>query len=187
MDSPRIIGFGHLARVGKDSAAEVLVRRAGYRRLAFADPLKAVALDVFPTLRERVETWGWDHVKSTDPSVRPMLQRLGAAVRDHVGVDTWLDAAFASTEPGCRYVISDVRFENEAKRILDRGGAVYRIDRPGVAPANDHISELALADWTGWTGVILNDGTLADLEERVLSLVGGPVGVPGAFAAQPSR
>lgn len=191
MDSPRIIGFGHLARVGKDSAAEVLVRRAGYRRLAFADPLKAVALGLFPTLRERVETWGWDRIKTTDPTVRPMLQRLGAAVRDHLGIDTWLDAAMSSMEPGRRYVISDVRFENEAQRILDLGGSVYRIDRPGVLPANDHISELALADWDGWTGVITNDGTSSDLEERVLGLVGvsvgGATGPPGALAAQPSR
>jgi hypothetical protein len=175
--SPHIIGFGHLARVGKDSAAEVLVRRAGYRRLAFADPLKAMTLDVFPTLRDRVETWGWERVKNTDPAVRPILQRLGAAVRDHLGIDTWLDAALASIEPGRRYVISDVRFENEAKRILDLGGAVYRIDRPGVLPANDHVSELELADWDGWTGVIVNDGTLAELEECVLGLVGEPSGL----------
>lgn len=175
---PNVIGFGHLARVGKDSAAEALVRRAGYRRLAFADPLKAVALDVFPTLRERVETWGWDRVKTTDWSVRPMLQRLGLAVRDHLGSDIWLDAALSKMEPGRRYVISDVRFKNEAQRILDIGGVVYRIDRPGVGPANEHISEMELAEWDGWTGVVVNDGTLSELEQRVIVLVGEPLAVP---------
>jgi len=172
-DPPRTVGFGHLARVGKDTAADILVRRARYCRVGFADALKEMALDVFPTLRDRVGTWGWDRVKTTDPGVREMLQRLGVAAREHLGENVWVEAVFSNMDPGGRYVISDVRFPNEAERILAAGGVVYRIDRPGVGPANGHVSEMALAEWDGWTGVIENDGTLADLEGRVLAAVLG--------------
>jgi len=168
---PHIIGFGHLARVGKDTAADIMVSKAGYHRIGFADALKAMALDVDPELRQRVETWGWERIKTGDPAVREFLQRLGVAARDHLGANIWVDAAMMQMEPGGRYVISDVRFPNEAERILAEGGVVYRIDRPGIGPANGHISELALAEWDGWSGVVVNDGDLDDLEKRVLDLV----------------
>jgi len=104
---PRIVGFGHLARVGKDTAADMLIRRAGYRRAAFADALKEMALDVFPDLGEKVRVWGWDRVKTTDPGVREMLQRLGVSAREHLGENVWVEAVFSNMDPDGRYVSSD--------------------------------------------------------------------------------
>lgn len=45
------------------------------------------------------------------------------------------------------WVITDVRFENEAQAIKARGGVIIRIDRPGVKPINAHPSETAMDHW----------------------------------------
>ena len=65
-----------------------------------------------------------------------------------------------------RVVIDDVRFLNEVEMIRRLGGRVIRIDRPGPNE-NTHASENELNDFDGWDGVIVNDGTLEDLAERV--------------------
>ncbi len=47
-------------------------------------------------------------------------------------------------------VVSDMRYRNEAQAIRHRGGVLIRIERPGVGPINDHISEHDLDGWTDW-------------------------------------
>ena len=44
-------------------------------------------------------------------------------------------------------MFTDVRFPNEAQKIKDLGGVVWRIEREGVAPVNSHISEYAILDY----------------------------------------
>ena len=65
-----------------------------------------------------------------------------------------------------RVVIDDVRFPNEVEMIQRLGGKVIRIDRPGPAEST-HASEIELDGFDGWDGVIVNDGTLGELEEKV--------------------
>ena len=62
--------------------------------------------------------------------------------------------------------MTDVRFPNEAQRIKDLGGVVWRVKRPGVGPANYHESETALDDWP-FDAVLENDGNLVDLSLKV--------------------
>ncbi len=56
-----------------------------------------------------------------------------------------LDAKVDTKMPN--WVITDVRFPNEAQAIKEKGGYVIRIDRPGVKPINDHPSETSLDTW----------------------------------------
>lgn len=96
--------------------------------------------------------------------VRDFLQRLGTdAIRDGLHKNAWVNALMADyrTEetkervsdymawvtPPSNWIITDVRFPNEAKAIKDRGGIIVRIDRPGVNPVNAHPSETALDNW----------------------------------------
>lgn len=91
--------------------------------------------------------------------VREFLQLLGTnALRDCLHPNTWVNALFADYHcvpadraPGgwdCdNWIITDVRFPNEAKAIKDRGGIIIRIDRPGTKPINSHVSETFLDDW----------------------------------------
>jgi hypothetical protein len=70
-------------------------------------------------------------------------------------------------------VITDVRFTNEATAILAAGGTVIRVTRPGVQPANDHVSETQLDKSDLIAHTIINDGTVSQLHEKILSVVRG--------------
>jgi hypothetical protein len=168
-----IIGFNGRSRSGKDTAAAVLVNRYGFRRLAFADRLKLAARHIFTLSDDQL--WG---AKKDDPDpfwgMTPgqILQRLGTeCLRHGFADDIWIKALFREVEPGENYVITDVRFPNEASEIERWGGRVFRIERPGLVSLRpDHISERALDDWN-FAGVLVNGGTVEELAEKVRALV----------------
>lgn len=176
-----LIGLAGYARAGKDTVAQILVSEFGYQQIAFADPLKAVLAGVNPPLSscsrlsDSLEH-GWEQAKA-EPEVRMMLQRLGMAARSHIHPDVWVDALFHQIEQAMdndgpsRWVISDVRFPNEAAAVRARGGRMWCVERPGVGPVNDHISESALSAGFHFDQVITNDGTLNDLRGLVVELV----------------
>lgn len=153
-EDPSLIGLVGYAQSGKDEVAKCLVADHGFRRVAFADPLKAVATSV-----------GWSGNK--DKEGRKFLQNLGVAVREHVDPDAWLSRALRdidkSNDP---VVVTDCRFLNEIDAIRNRGGIIVRVNRPGIGPANDHVSEREWAT-TLPDGVIDNDGTIEELREKV--------------------
>jgi hypothetical protein len=61
---------------------------------------------------------------------------------------------------------------NEADAIVDAGGQVIRITRPGVGPVNGHVTERAL-DGYDFDGVFANDRTPAALAAEVLTWLKG--------------
>lgn len=168
----QLVGICGYARSGKDTAAQGLVRERGYERLAFADRVRQLAVLTNPDLAARVlSAGGWEQAKAL-PGVREALQRLGAGAREVLGEDVWLQAAMRSCKPEGRYVISDVRYPNEAEAILAAGGLLFRIVRPGVEAANDHPTETAMPeDADVYHGVIRNDGTVEDLQATIVFVV----------------
>ena len=85
-----------------------------------------------------------------------------------------MDALHRQRQPGTKYVITDVRFPNEAAYIRQRGGLLVRVTRPGTGPVNGHESESAL-DNEDFDVHILNDGSREDLASAVdLLLLKGP-------------
>lgn len=126
-----------------------------------------------------------------DLTGREYLQWFGTEVgRDLFGPDFWVDQVLplpVATAPlhedtlapqinqknlAARYpeidvvAITDLRFENEAQRVLDLGGAVWRVNRPEVRTEDAHASEQRLPD-KYVTVEIDNSGTLADLADEV--------------------
>jgi ABC-type oligopeptide transport system ATPase subunit len=98
-------------------------------------------------------------------TVRDFLQKLGTdALRNGLHPNVWVNALMSDYKKQLRietnhphsehlttrypnWIITDVRFENEAKAIKDKGGVVIRVDRPGVSPINNHPSETSLDNW----------------------------------------
>ena len=70
------------------------------------------------------------------------------------------------------WIITDVRFPNEAKAIKDRGGILIRINRPQLIERDfEHLSETALDDYNGFDYVIENNSSsIGDLVEQVKQL-----------------
>lgn len=163
----RLLGLAGYARAGKDTAARALAP-LGFTRIALADALRDfVYAAADPWLRTTVDAVGWEHAKATVPGIRERLQQAGTAARDILGADVWIRAAFARMRPDGSYAVPDVRFPNEAAAMRAAGGKLVRIVRPGVAPANDHISERALDGFAAWDAVLVNDGTPEDLAARI--------------------
>ncbi|MEO3974381.1 hypothetical protein [Streptomyces sp. CAU 1734] len=177
------IGIIGRARSGKDTAGRWLVDHRGYRRVAFADPLKEAALRVNPivvayvgfcdeydhdvtarTLSDVVRDIGWERSKDEYPEVRRFLQELGASMRA-VDPNIWLREALArvqmASENGVPAVITDVRYPNEVAALRGRGFHLIYIDRPGI-PHLDHESESALTADDAHH-VIHNDADVATL------------------------
>lgn len=175
-----IVGLSGWARAGKDSVGRVLIARHGFERVSFADKVREVALAIDPYIHtasvyehptiERltsvVDRCGWETAKAFKDA-RRLLQRIGTeAGRNVLGEDIWVRAAFRDLQPDKDYVVTDARFWNEASAIVDLGGQVWRVTRPGHRPANQHPSEIALDGWN-FDSTINNAGSLRDLEEVV--------------------
>ncbi|MFJ2814388.1 hypothetical protein [Streptomyces sp. NPDC087294] len=127
----------------------------------------------FTTLRYEVDQYGWEAVKGMYPEVRQYLQRLGTeGGRAVLGENVWVDALFRDYETWGPTVITDLRFPNEADAIRERGGLVIAIQRPGqeLIPDAEHVSETALRGYL-FDDVILNDGPVAQLRDRVMQLL----------------
>lgn len=170
----RIIGLTGYAQVGKDTVGAVL-REEGYERRAFADKMKAQLLLINPwvpdgdhslvRLVELVGRIGWDRAKAENAEVRRLMQNVGA--REVLGQDVWVKALMPELDPNRAYVITDVRFPNEADAIKMKGGQVWRVVRPGVGPLNDSITETAMDGYTDIDYTVVNDGDIAELAQRV--------------------
>lgn len=169
---PPLVGLIGKKRVGKDTFAAVLVEEFGFTRVAFADPLKEMALTIDPiidvgagwddeghlySLNDLVKAHSWEYVKDTYPEARRVLQHLGDGVRQF-DPEFWVRAGMAHAD-GLRrdrrdegkwdasqwpVVITDVRYPNEADAIREAGGILVRIVRPGVDDGDTHASETAL-------------------------------------------
>lgn len=181
---PIVIGLSGYAQTGKDTAA-LAFGALDFTRLAFADALRESLYALNPTIKVKgnwtklqthVQKVGWEQAKKLD-GVRALLQRMGTeAVRNVIAEDAWtnvvrrrIEGAYAGfdTQPEpARYVITDVRFPNEAKLIKELGGEVWRIEREGFGPVNGHPSETALDDWP-FDAIVANEGDLTTYTNTV--------------------
>lgn len=183
---------------GKDTIGEVLVE-AGAERVAFADPIKEMAHAGLGIDREVL--WGPAHVKEEvlaewGCSVRHILQTLGTEWgRVHVDQDLWVKLALSRYIPKREaagqldFVVTDVRYLNEARLLREAGFTLIRVVRPGYGPPpvaawerwlhrltcgllgrTEHTSESELAS-IEVDETLVNDGTLEDLRRQARSLV----------------
>lgn len=157
-----VIGLGHKARHGKDSAARILMETfKGVQRFSFADDLYAVCRVLHGmTLKDA-----------------PLLQRVGVEYRER-DEDVWVKAVYAKllNERPRVAAITDVRFPNEMAFVRALGGVCWKVERRLLngevfidpsRPAS-HISETAL-EHAAWDRVLVNpDGQPDVFRERVL-------------------
>ncbi|MEU4534321.1 hypothetical protein AB0G15_05560 [Streptosporangium sp. NPDC023825] len=151
----QVIALCGYAGVGKDTVANILAENHGFKRLAFADKVKEVLLEIDPIIQGYRETYrlsdliegmGWDYAKGEYPEIRRLLQHVGTDFRNLVDDQAWIRPVVKEIFYGSasKVVVSDVRFFNEARALRNISGTqltIVRLTRPGIGPANDHISE----------------------------------------------
>jgi hypothetical protein len=161
----RIIAFTGLAGSGKSAAAEWLVKECGFIRHSFAQPIKDMVAACWPMCTDKSAAYP----ELEGKTLRHTYQTLGTEWgRNHMGENLWANYLINSLEGGGRYVIDDLRYDNEALLLRKVGSAIIEIRRE-VGPAMSHSSEQgvapALVDVT-----VHNDGTLADLHTKLRKL-----------------
>lgn len=178
-----IIGLGYTQQVGKDTIGQYLVDSYGFTRIAFADGVRDLALEIDPLvggfrLSSLVEWDGWEQAKRSS-EVRRLLINIGVGAREVLGPNVWVNAAEqklfklqSDPEFNGKVVITDVRFPNEVTWL--RGftdHALWYIRRPG-SPPPDEKSEPLDPKWFSPTinknyTSINNDGTVDELYSKV--------------------
>ncbi len=137
--------------------------------------------------REVPDEWWSARLDRPGFSPRKALQCLGTDVlRSHFHADLWLAALehrITAAGPEERFVITDCRFENELACLRALGAAIWWIwrgdfptwwdtARRGETVPEIHVSEtLWVSKVVGSTDAveIANNGTLAELQEKVMS------------------
>lgn len=176
-----LIGLCGPAGAGKNTVAGLLTDadRCTFAQLAFADPLYeciSAITGISPAglqqrdVKEAV-------IPSLGKSPRQMLQSLGTEWgREMIHPQIWIRIAMERAIPhlavGRSVVITDVRFDNEAKAVVDLGGEVWKVTRPGwqclADGAAEHQSEAGISDHL-IARTINNSGSLDDLRAQLLA------------------
>lgn len=167
-----IIGIHGKKRSGKDTSADYLVKEYGFEKIAFADGVRDCLYALNPIIdcyqgsrryRDVIDKFGYEQAKDFFPDIRRLLQRMGTEVgRELIDDDLWVNMLAGKLDSTKNYVISDVRFQNEAAHILQWGGCVIHVIRPSTELPDDHISEQPLPE-SLINHTIYNDSSLVDL------------------------
>ena len=178
----RIIGFGHRKRVGKDTAAKFALSmlridhgKLKTGRLSFGDQLKDLSHRAFAWGGLETATYYHNHPEEIEV-ILPAIGKSPRQIWDEMGLtgrnihpNIWVNMA-AHCADGDLLISPDVRFPTEIDLIRKFGGLVIRVDRPDAIKVNTAV-DTALADFDEWDFVINNNGTLRELNQKVLAIV----------------
>lgn len=177
MKNPKIIAFTGSMGTGKSTAIEVLkeISKENIILIKFAQPLydiQELIYDRIKTVYKRPKNFVKD---------RLLLQLIGTDWgRDNISKSMWSDIWQAEMElevlVGNLVVCDDCRFDNEAERIKNLGGAVIKLtsnkshERIDITSGIvNHASEAGV-DENFVDYKIANDGTLEEFKEKLLKV-----------------
>ena len=181
---PPLIGLTGYAGSGKDAARWILEDAHQFTGFAFADPIRGMLRELLTSTGISTDCMDVRELKEAvipelGVSYRQLAQTLGTEwARACLGSDFWLRCARAYMDDlegqflETSFVVSDVRFLNEAEWVREQGGVIWRIYRPGQPPVRPHASETEL-DQIRPDRTIHNGGTLIDLADAIKTALGG--------------
>jgi len=193
------IGITGPAQSGKDTVYGIFKDMYGDKcqRFSFADKLKdsvCALLDINRDMMEKlkinpevelqlintespfeIEEFGDKHgTRVMQPlTMRRFLQRFGTeAHRSIFGENFWVEQLFKGApkdDDDKIFIITDVRFDNEAEAVAKRGGYLIRLERPGTG-GMEHASEVPIReDFLDF--FVKNDGTTDDLKLKIIFIL----------------
>ena len=184
----KLIGLTGPAGCGKDTVAQILCDTQEFRRISLAEPIRRGIVAMFGIPYEYLT----DRELKEQPLAqlcgkppRYAMQTLGTEWgRNQICLDVWLKVAQADIEYHRKLasannlylngmVISDIRFEGEAKWLRDQGGVIWHIRRPNnpCQITTGHQSETAVQP-LAHEPFIINDGDIDQLHDQIAQLMG---------------
>lgn len=166
----KIIGITGAAGSGKDTVADLIVSRCDkFVKRSFATPLK----NMLKALGLSDEQLDGDLKEVIDSrfghTPRYMMQTLGTEwARNTIDSEIWVKFVFYNLQS--YVVLSDVRFENEAEMIRDRGLLIHMVGRDKIIPGK-HGSEVGVEFIEDLDLTIYNGGSMSDLLGEVNRLL----------------
>ena len=118
------------------------------------------------------------HLPEWGMTIGEMQQKVGTeAIRNNIHNDAWVLSLFGTyKEEQDFWIITDVRFKNEAKIIKEKGGIVIRLNgdplnsKVGDDRNMNHQSEIDLDDYKDFDYVYENIPPISNLENFVKSI-----------------
>lgn len=170
----RVIGFSGKAGCGKSTAsiyarAHLLKRGHDVPVFSFSSAIKETASAAYGwPLALIYEDKGFFDSRY-GITIREALQRIGAEYFRNSDPDHWIKRVGWHRN----MIIDDVRFWNEANTIKSHGGIVIRIESDRRIEGVDyrHSSETAMDNYDRFDSIIINNGTLNELEQNVIRVV----------------
>jgi hypothetical protein len=178
-----IIGITGNMRHGKDTLGLYYINNCKYIKMSFAGPLKYACQEIFDLSNDQIDGDKKDNIDDYwGVTPRAILQYVGTELfRDQmekllpdIGKDVWIKTMDKKIKKilkgGAKgVVITDVRFENEAKLIKSLGGIVIKVVRPASNTIHSHSSEKLLFD-VDYT--VINDGSIQHLHNKLCHQLG---------------
>jgi hypothetical protein len=170
------------SRSGKDTIADHLVSRHGYRKLSTGEAVMGVIAAFNPwiptprpaapfagaRLNLLLATLGYEGSKGI-PEVGRALQDVGAHL-NQVDALFLVRAILDGVPEGVPWVVTGVRDLDQLVELERRGAVSVWVDRPGSVPKNGHPVELAVTQGS-CQFTIVNDREISDLHDAVDVLI----------------
>lgn len=168
----KVIGIAGAARTGKDTTADFILAKIGGYKYSLAQPIR----EMLRPLGIHMEQPYWKQNKEKtipafNASPRRIMQTLGTEWgRQTIDPNIWLNLMIARLHGRPGMIIPDVRFDNEAKAIRDRGGIIIHLTRDSAPKVEAHASENGVKAIEG-DYHINNNGDLESLQQSVNTLL----------------
>lgn len=183
----RLIFITGKARHGKDTIANYYVKHYGFQKHMVAQPLKDVCRLIFNFTDAQVNQTEKDTIDERwQVTPRHCLQFIGTElirkqighILPTVGENIWIKClaeklkVILTSDPGAKFVISDVRYENEISFLtteLKISSMSIRVVNPRINnPLSSHCSEEQQFETTY---TVENDSTFENLYQKIENLM----------------
>ena len=163
-----LIGLAGKKQSGKNTVGDLLINHMGFIGLSYASQLKRIIRELYYPFVTEEHTDG--ALKEVDIpelgcSARYLMQHVGQGLRE-IDPSVWLREieGILTCNPERAFVITDVRYDNEAIQIRRFGGELWQMERPDL-PDDSDITENSLTIVPDL--MILNNGTMEELENLI--------------------
>ena len=179
----KIIAICGSKRAGKDTLANIISNdlNVDFEHVKISQKLKTMCQTLFNFSDEQIET---DLKEDIDPkwniTPRKAMQFMGTEIMQYkiqdllgpgIGREFWINSLLESFDRQSRnYVISDLRFHHEYRRIRQIGGIIVKIVDNDIVNIDNHISENEFQQFDV-DFIVDNTGRKGDLKQQAAQII----------------